>query len=100
MHQTVAKEEIDRAYAQHVSGNYPGLDRRCVKAMACLYTVTPDFRFVLDRHPEHGNVVVASPCSGHGFKHSAAIGEALAQLTVDGKSAIDLGPFSLDRLRA
>jgi sarcosine oxidase len=99
MDRTVAREEIDRAYEQHVRANYPGLDRRCIKAVACPYTVTPDFRFVIDRHPEFDNVVIASPCSGHGFKHSAAIGEAVAQLTVNGTTTIDLGPFSLNRFQ-
>jgi sarcosine oxidase len=42
-------------------------------------------------------VLVASPCSGHGFKHSAAIGEALAELAIDGASRLDLTPFSLAR---
>jgi sarcosine oxidase len=41
------------------------------------------------------NVIVASPCSGHGFKHSAAIGESLAQLATHGHSTIDLSPFAL-----
>jgi sarcosine oxidase len=97
MRRDVDQQEIDRAYEQHVRRNYPGLSRRCVKAAACLYTVTPDFRFILDRHPEHDNVLIASPCSGHGFKHSAAIGEALAQLTVGRTTTVDLSPFSLDR---
>jgi sarcosine oxidase len=95
----VDQDEIDRAYEQHVRRNYPGLDRRCVKATACLYTVTPDSRFVIDRHPEHDNVVIASPCSGHGFKHSAAIGESLAQLALEGTTTIDIEPFRLDRLQ-
>jgi sarcosine oxidase len=100
MRRDVEQEEIDRAYAKHIHPNYSGLVRRCVKAVPCLYTVTPDFRFVIDRHPDHHNVVIASPCSGHGFKHSAAIGEALAQVTVDGTTTVDLGPFGLDRLQA
>lgn len=70
---------------------------RCVKTVPCLYTATPDFRFVIDRHPGMDRVVVASACSGHGFKHSAAIGEALAQLATDGRSSLDLGPFRLPR---
>jgi len=40
---------------------------------------------------------VASPCSGHGFKHSAAIGEAIAELVLTGKSGLDLAPFLLAR---
>lgn len=100
MRRTVEQEEIDRTYEHLIRDNYSGLGPRCVRATACLYTVTPDFRFVIDSHPEHDNVVIASPCSGHGFKHSAAIGEALAQLTVDGTTTIDLTPFRLHRLQA
>jgi sarcosine oxidase len=50
---------------------------------------------VIDRHPEHDSVLVVSACSGHGFKHSPAIGEAVAQLLSTGASDIDLAPFSL-----
>jgi sarcosine oxidase len=59
-----------------------------------LYTATPDFHFVIDRHPERAGVIVASACSGHGFKHSAAVGEAVAQLALDGRSILDIGNFS------
>jgi sarcosine oxidase len=68
-----------------------------VRSAVCLYTVTPDFGFVIDRHPASERVLIASPCSGHGFKHSAAIGEALAQIVVDGTSRLDLSSFSLKR---
>ena len=50
---------------------------------------------MIDRHPEHEAVVLVSACSGHGFKHSAAIGEAVAQLLMRGEAEIDLSPFSL-----
>jgi sarcosine oxidase len=70
---------------------------RCVRSETCLYTVTPDAGFVIDRHPAMNNVILVSACSGHGFKHSAAIGEALAQWVVEGKSALDLSPFRLAR---
>jgi sarcosine oxidase len=68
-----------------------------IKSARCLYTVTPDHQFIIDRHPEHSNVLLASPCSGHGFKHSAAIGESLAQWATDGRPAIDLSAFALRR---
>ena len=44
-----------------------------------------DARFIIDRHPAHDRIIVASPCSGHGFKHSAGIGELLAEMALDGK---------------
>jgi len=62
-----------------------------------MYTLTPDFGFVLDTMPDHPNVMIASPCSGHGFKHSAAVGEALAEIATEGKSRIDLSGFTLAR---
>lgn len=72
---------------------------RCVRAVACRYTVTPDFGFVIDHAPDSERIWFASACSGHGFKHSAAVGEALAELATDGRSGVDLAPFSFDRLR-
>jgi sarcosine oxidase len=68
-----------------------------VKTATCLYTATPDFHFVIDRVPGHPSVLLASPCSGHGFKHSAAVGEMLAELVDEGRSSIRAGPFSLAR---
>lgn len=94
---SVTEAEVTAMYRDHVADRLPGLSPRCVKAVACLYTVTPDFGFVIDRHPEHRNVLLVSPCSGHGFKHSAAIGEAVAQLVGDGASGIDLSSFRLTR---
>jgi sarcosine oxidase len=96
----VTPDEIATMYATHIRGRVAGITDRCLRAETCLYTVTPDSRFVIDRHPESERVVIASPCSGHGFKHSAAIGEALAELTLSGRSRLDLTPFSLARLPA
>jgi sarcosine oxidase len=60
--------------------------------------VTPDFGFVVDAHPDHDDVVLASPCSGHGFKHSPAIGEMLADMVLGRTPRFDLSPFRLARL--
>ena len=95
----VSDEETRQMHAKHLANGLPGLSERCVKAVSCLYTVTPDGRFVIDRHPEHPQVNIASPCSGHGFKHSAAIGEVLAQLVIDGASQIDISSFAFSRFQ-
>lgn len=87
--------EAERMFSWLVEPNLVGVRGPCVKVVPCLYTATPDFRFLIDRHPQMNRVLVASPCSGHGFKHSAAIGEALAQWIVDGHPAIDLSHFAL-----
>jgi sarcosine oxidase len=71
----------------------PQADGPLRSATVCLYTNTPDEHFWIDRHPAHPQVIVASPCSGHGFKFSSAIGEILADLATVGKSQFDLNLF-------
>jgi len=95
--QTVSAEEKRAMYEDYVAPHVSGVNGRCIKALSCLYTVTPDFAFVIDVHPDSERVILASPCSGHGFKHSPAVGEALAELVIDGASRLDLGAFSLRR---
>jgi sarcosine oxidase len=63
----------------------------------CLYTMTDDGDFLLDRMPGYPQIVVASPCSGHGFKFSPAIGEILADLALTGQTSHDVARFRLDR---
>ena len=63
----------------------------------CLYTNAPDDHFVIDRHPAHANVVIASACSGHGFKFAPTLGEAIASLVIDGRTPHALAPFGLAR---
>ena len=73
---------------------------RILDRATCVYTNTPDHDFLLDRHPAHPNVIIASPCSGHGFKFSSAIGEILADIVTTGETTFDLGPFALSRFQA
>lgn len=65
----------------------------------CMYTNTPDEHFIVDRHPAHAHVILASPCSGHGFKFSSVLGEVLADLATDRTPAFDLRPFRVTRFR-
>jgi sarcosine oxidase len=62
-------------HARHVAPRLAGVGNPARRAAACLYTVTPDSGFIVDTLP---GIVLASACSGHGFKHSAGLGEALA----------------------
>ena len=95
----VGPGEVEAFQRDCVAPNLPGLAAaRCVRSEACVYTLTPDHAFVLDWHPDHpGAVFVASPCSGHGFKHSAAIGEALALTALGLDRPYDLSAFRFDR---
>jgi sarcosine oxidase len=92
--------DAQRMHETQVRGRLLGVSARCIRAVTCLYTVTPGFGFLIDHHPDWEHVLVASACSGHGFKHSAAIGEALAERVTNGTSRLDLSPFSLNRLRS
>lgn len=89
---TVSDAETAKMFKNYVSGKFKGIGDRCIKSAVCLYTVTPNSNFVIDHIDE--NVIVASPCSGHGFKHSAAVGETLAELALTGKTTIDISPFA------
>ena len=65
---------------------------------ACLFTNTADEHFIVDHHPDHANVVLASPCSGHGYKFCSVIGEILADLaTGGGGTRHDIGFLRLAR---
>lgn len=95
----VGDDEIASTYQRCVHGRLPGVGSSAVRSARCLYTVTPDYGFVIDRHPELPGVIVASPCSGHGFKHSPAVGEAVAQLAVGAEPVLDVQPFSFGRFK-
>jgi len=90
-------EEDTRPLEFALSSYLPGVMGRHARGSVCMYTNTPDLHFVIDRHPHHDNVTIVSACSGHGFKLTSAIGEAVAQWMVDGKPEIDLSLFSIDR---
>lgn len=66
-------------------------------AQTCLYTMTPDGDFIIDRLRSAPNILVASPCSGHGFKFAPVIGEILADLAVTGQTKHDISRFRLAR---
>lgn len=91
----VTSSECAEMFDNYVAGKLNGIGERCIKSVVCLYTVTPNSNFVIDRVSE--NVLLASPCSGHGFKHSAAIGETLAELALSGTSTIDISPFAVSQ---
>ncbi len=82
---TVPPEEVRDMYETYVEPFFPGLSPVCVRSKVCLYTWVDKARFIIDRHPDHDRVIVASPCSGHGFKHSAGVGELLAEMVTAGR---------------
>jgi sarcosine oxidase len=79
-----------------IADTLPGVGRR-IADVSCRYTMTPDEDFVIGLHPEHPQIVVAAPCSGHGFKFAPTIGAICADLAVEGTTRYDIGRFRLDR---
>ena len=93
---TVSAEDealIRAALADHL----PAANGKLLDAKTCLYTMTPDSDFLIDRLPGAPQVIVASPCSGHGFKFAPVIGEILADLATTGATRHDLARFALVR---
>ncbi|WP_353645632.1 N-methyl-L-tryptophan oxidase [Mesorhizobium sp. WSM2239] len=67
------------------------------KMRTCIYTKTPDEDFVIDLSPADPRIVIASPCSGHGYKFASVIGEVLADLAIDGRTRHDISRFAIGR---
>ncbi len=91
---SAADEAIIRSM---LKAHLPAADGPLLSARTCLYTMAPDGDFILDRMPGCPRIIVASPCSGHGFKFAPVIGEILADLAVTGRTNHDISRFSLTR---
>ncbi len=94
-------EEVDRAnlaaVQEFIGRRCPHLNRDPVAVKHCLYTNSADYHFILDRHPEHDNVVLAAGFSGHGFKFGPVLGEILAARLFDETPPVDTSLFGLER---
>ncbi|BAM91338.1 putative monomeric sarcosine oxidase [Bradyrhizobium oligotrophicum S58] len=96
----VTAEEVAATYETYVHPFLPDLGPRCLRSEVCLYTNASGGRFIIDRDPGDADVIYASACSGHGFKHSPAVGEALAAMAQGETPRVDLSDFTLGRLPA
>ena len=94
-------EDVDRtnlaAVQDFIGRRCPHLSRDPVAVKHCLYTNSADYHFILDRHPDHGNVVLAAGFSGHGFKFGPVLGEILAARLFDEPPPVDMSLFGLER---
>jgi monomeric sarcosine oxidase len=84
-------------YLPGLAGDSTQARSRLRHSTTCLYTMTPDENFIVDHHPELGNVVFATGFSGHGFKFAPLIAVALADLALLGKTSLPIGFLSLAR---
>lgn len=92
----ITEADVAHFHETMVRPRLAGVSDRCVHRSVCLYTNTTDDHFLIDRHESIAAATIVSACSGHGFKHSAAIGEALARRAA-GLEHLDLDPFRRDR---
>jgi sarcosine oxidase len=79
-----------------IRGYFTGFDEDPCEMKPCIYTLTQDHNFIIDRHPLHSNVLIFSCCSGHGFKYAPVYGEIAADL-IAGKPRPELDSFRLAR---
>ncbi len=92
---TPSQAEVDQAlkfaskYLPHITG--------IRTSRVCLYTMTPDEHWVLDKHPEYPHIVFAGGCSGHAFKFSTIIGKILTDLALTGETSHDISLFKASR---
>lgn len=86
--------EIQSFYETHLAPKIDGLGPTCFGAEVCLYTNTTDDHFLIGPDPRSERITAMSPCSGHGFKHSAALGEAVAA-KLAGETGLDLSHFGV-----
>ncbi len=86
-----------RRLSEYVHATLPDLTGETIDVVTCLYTNTPDQHFMIDTLPGHPHVVIASPCSGHGFKFSILIGRILADLVERGETSYPIEMFSARR---
>ena len=90
-HDDLARVEAFRA--RHL----PSVDGEVRRHDVCMYTMTPDEHFIVDRHPRHANVVFAAGLSGHGFKFAPVLGEVLADLALEGHTELPAAFLGLGR---
>ncbi|MEA2622337.1 MAG: sarcosine oxidase [Chloroflexota bacterium] len=105
--ETVDPDEFDRdafgardeaVLREGIQSYFPDADGPTLSLASCMFTNTRDEHFVIDRLSGVPQIILASPCSGHGYKFASVIGEIVADLALEGGSRFDLSMFSLARL--
>jgi sarcosine oxidase len=94
----VSPADAAAMHRDHLATRLPGLLPQALRSVVCPYTMTPDGDFLVARAPDNNRVLLVSACSGHGFKHSAGLGEAVADSVVTGTPATGLAGFAAGRL--
>ena len=94
----VVHEREISAISARVAELLPALAGKCLRAATCMYSNTPDRHFVIGRHPQCADVIMACGFSGHGFKFVPVVGEILADLAIDRATDHPISMFDPQRL--
>ncbi len=89
--------EDETRVRQFLQETFPHMEAHRTRFSVCMYSMSPDRHFIVDRHPHHDNVVVAGGFSGHGYKFASVIGEILADLSTQGHTDYPIGLFRIGR---
>ena len=87
-----------RLTEEFLSDYFPFVGKVCTRHEVCMYTMSPDGHFVVDRYPQCKNICFAAGLSGHGFKFASVLGKALADLALEDGTSLPIEFLSLDRL--
>jgi len=80
-----------------LSTTFPCFNREPVDVVRCLYSMTPDYHFILDKHPEDERFVVAGGFCGAGFKHAPIVGQLIFELLTEKRLSVDITQLSIRR---
>jgi monomeric sarcosine oxidase len=84
-------DPAERARVENFVAAYlPGVTLQATRHCVCMYTMTPDEHFIVDRCPNHPQVCFAAGLSGHGFKFAPVLGQALADLSLKGTTDLPI----------
>ena len=92
----VQADEVQRVQ-EFCTNHLPGVSTQLLRQAVCMYTMTPDQHFIVDRHPHHPQVVFAAGLSGHGFKFTGLLGRAVVDLVLNGSTALPIEFLSSNR---
>ena len=95
---SVSPAEERAMFDDQVAGRLAGIRPQVLRSKTCLYTMTEDGDFLIGRAPENDRMLLVSACSGHGFKHSAGLGEMIAEAVVSAQP-MQAAEFQLARFR-
>ena len=97
---SLVDSEDEAAARRFLAKHLPFCSDQLLSQQACMYTLSPDEHFVVDRHPEYDRVVFAAGLSGHGFKFTSVLGQIMAELAMESRVMPEIQFLGLQRFGA